>query len=324
MSSIIERLGELTEAKRQERQQKHIALTDYERLDYRTEERSSQADDRLRDGDQSIGKILLDAGKLNPGDAERALRFAREKGVRFGEACQQLKLVSQADIDYALSRQFDFPYLGAGETSLSNELVAAYHPFSAHVEALRALRTQLLLRWFNPQCRSLAIVSTSHKDGRSYLAANLAIVFSQLGEKTLLIDADMRSSRQQELFKLSNQYGLSAMLTRRANGAAIERVGHFANLSIIPAGATPPNPLELVSRTEFKDLLVHEACNYDVILIDTPAFDSSSDAQAVAARAGGALVLAREDRSRLDALSRLTSSIQTANAQVVGCVFNKF
>jgi protein-tyrosine kinase len=273
--------------------------------------------------DRSIGKILLEAGKLKADDAERALRFAKEKSIRFGEACLQLKLVSQSDIDSALSRQFDYPYLHPGDANLSDELVAAYAPFSTQVEALRALRTQLLLRWFTPERKMLAIVSPSRGDGRSYLAANLAIVFSQLGERTLLVDADMRDPRQHELFKLSNQFGLSALLTGRVNGAAIERVNHFANLSVIPVGATPPNPLELVSRPEFRSMLAHESANFDVVLIDTPAAVTSTDAQAVAARAGGALIIAREDRSRFKAISGLTASIQSSRAEVVGCVFNR-
>jgi chain length determinant protein tyrosine kinase EpsG len=276
----------------------------------------------LQAADRSIGKILLDAGKLKPGDAERALRLQKEKDIRFGEACIQLKLVTEEDIDGALSHQFDYPYLRTGETSLSDELVAAYHPFSVQVEELRALRTQLLLRWFSPERRVLAIVSPGRGDGRTYLAANLAVVFSQLGERTLLIDADMRGARQHELFNLSNQYGLSALLTGRANGAAIERVGHFANLSIISAGVAPPNPLELVSRPEFKDFLANESRNFDIVLIDTPAANASSDAQAIAARAGGALVVARENRSRREALERLVESIQSTQSEVVGSVLN--
>lgn len=277
----------------------------------------------LHTADRSIGRILLDAGKLRPGDAERALRLKKEKGIRFGEACVQLGLVTPADIDFALSRQFDYPYLRPGEANLGEELVAAYHPFSEQVEALRALRTQLLLRWFTPERKLLAVVSAVRGDGRTYLAANLAIVFSQLGERTLLIDADMRDARQHKLFSLTNQYGLSALLTGRVNGTAVERIAPFANLSVIAAGARPPNPLELVSRLEFKDMLAKESSNFDVVLIDTPAAESSSDAQAIAARAGGALLIAREDRSRVDALSRLTSAIQSSHAEVVGSVFNR-
>ena len=286
-------------------------------------ERLSDNASGLQLTDRSIGKILLDAGKLKAGEAEQALRLAKEKSIRFGEACLQLKLVTQADIDTALSRQFDYPYLHPGDANLSSELVAAYRPFSEQVESLRALRTQLLLRWFSAERKALAIVSPASGDGRSYLAANLAIVFSQLGERTLLIDADMRDPRQHELFKLSNQYGLSALLTGRVNNSVIERVSHFTNLSVLPAGAIPPNPLELVSRPEFKDMLAHESASFDVVLIDTPTALKTADAQAIAARAGGALIIAREDRSRIEAIARLNAVIQNSRAEVVGCVFNR-
>jgi Mrp family chromosome partitioning ATPase len=126
------------------------------------------------------------------------------------------------------------------------------------------------------------------------------------------------------MFRLANQYGLSALLSGRVNGIAIERVRHFSALSVLPAGGIPPNPLELVSRAEFKDLLAFEESNFDVILIDTPAAARSSDAQAVAARAGGALLVVRENRSRVEGINRLSSAIKSTNAEVVGCVVNRF
>ena len=274
--------------------------------------------------DRSIGRILLDSGKIKPSDADRAFRLAKEKGIRFGEACTRLNLVSSEDIESALALQFGFPYLRPGESNLSDELVAAFDPFSAQVEALRVLRTQLLLRWFDGYRKVLAVVSPSRGDGRSYLAANLAIVFAQLGERTLLIDADMRRPRQHRIFNLANRCGLSALLTGRADGEAIEPITIFNNLSVIPSGATPPNPLELLSRPEFKNLLGNESQHFEVIIVDTPAAESASDAQAIAARAGGALAVAREGRSRVDALGRLSASIQGTRAELVGCVLNRF
>src|SRR5690606_27796073 len=144
------------------------------------------------------------------------------------------------------------------------------------------------------------------------------------GERTLLIDADMRGTRQHQLFRIPNQYGLSSLLTGRVNGWAAERIRHFSDLSVIPAGATPPNPLELVSRPEFRDLLANEAQRFDVVLIDTPAAASSSDAQAIAARAGGALVLGREDRSRVEEPAGLVASLQSTHAEADGCLLNRF
>jgi len=131
---------------------------------------------------RSIGAILMDSGVLTPEDAERILLLQKEQGLRFGEAAVKLGLLSEADIQYALSRQFSYAYLRtAGDKKpLSDELVAAYQPFSPRVEELRAVRSQLMLRWFDKteQRQVLTVVGTERSEGRSHLAANLAVVFS--------------------------------------------------------------------------------------------------------------------------------------------------
>ncbi len=151
---------------------------------------------------------------------------------QFGDAALALKLLTKADIDFALSKQFDYSYLPEQDTSRSPELVAAYKPFSKVGENLRAVRSQLMLRWFNtdPSRKAIALVSPGVGEGRSFVAANLAIVFSQQGERTLLIDADLRQSRQQSLFMLGKSAGLSGILADRA--------GHGGR----PARARPERP----------------------------------------------------------------------------------
>ncbi len=285
----------------------------------RTEPRSA-GDDR------SIGAILIDSGRLTPEDAERILRKQKDESLRFGEAAIKLGLLKEEDIQFALARQFDYPYLLSGESNVSKELVAAYQPFSRQVEALRALRSQLMLRWFNgsPDRRAISIVSSSRKEGRSYLAANLAVVFSQLGERTLLIDADLRHPRQHELFDLANRVGLSQMITGRADESAIERVPAFMDFSVITAGSAPPNPQELLSRVSFSNMLASLSGRYDVIIIDTPAADDGADAQTVAVRTGSALLVDRENRSYVEDLHDLSDSLHHATAAVVGVVMNNF
>ena len=101
---------------------------------------------------RSLGAILIDGGQLTPEDAERILLYQKEHNLRFGEAAMRLGLISEADIQYALSRQFAYAYLRTkpGEPRpLSEDLVAAYQPFSPRVEQLRAIRSQLMLRWFD-------------------------------------------------------------------------------------------------------------------------------------------------------------------------------
>ncbi|MCZ8255735.1 MAG: chain length determinant protein tyrosine kinase EpsG, partial [Polaromonas sp.] len=96
---------------------------------------------------RSMGMILVDAGRLSPLDAERIVHFQRDRGARFGDSGKALGLLTDDDVRFALSVQFDYPYL-ARESNLSRELVAAYQPDSQPVEQLRALRSQLMLRWF--------------------------------------------------------------------------------------------------------------------------------------------------------------------------------
>lgn len=271
-----------------------------------------------------IGGLLVDAGRLRPEDAETILQIQRENGLRFGEAGLQLGLLTRPDIDFALSRQFEYAYLQPGTSQVSGEVIAAYAPFRPEAEALRALRAQLMMRWFDdgPARSALAIVSACRAEGRSYIAANLAVTFSQVGERTLLIDADLRNPRQHELFGLDNRIGLSSLLAMRANGESIQRIAGLPHLSVLPAGAVPPNPQELLTRAAFAQLLQQLAAHYDVILLDSPPAAEAADAETLAVRAGAALMVVRKNSSRAADVRAVTEGI--AKAAIVGAVLNDF
>jgi receptor protein-tyrosine kinase len=277
---------------------------------------------------RSIGDILVASGRLSPADLQRILDSQAKNQVPFGEAALALQLLTKDDIDQALSQQFNYAYLSPGNTSLSPSLVAAYQPFGATSENLRAVRSQLVLRWFNgdPARKVLAVVSAGAGEGRSFVAANLAIVFAQQGQRTLLIDADLRAKPelgQHSLFKLARGNGLSAVLADRASlGDAAQAVPGLANLTVLPAGAVPPNPQELLGNNSFGQLLHSAAQQFDVILIDTPAGADFADAELVAARAGAALIVARKNTSLLPATAKLASRLQSSGVALVGSVLN--
>ena len=275
---------------------------------------------------RSIGAILMDSGVLSPEDAERILLLQKEQGLRFGEAAVRLGLLTEADIQYALSRQFSYAYLRTvgDRKPLSDELVAAYHPFSPRVEELRAIRSQLMLRWFDKseQRQVLAIVGTDRGEGRSALAANLAVVFSQLGERTLLIDGDLRNPRQHDLFLLQNKVGLSTVLSGRSRDEAIIRITDLTGLYVLPAGPTPPNPLELLSRLNFDEFLIHVRASFDVVIFDTPALTSGEDGAMIAVRTGAALAVARSGHTRVSAFNDMVQGLMHAGVAVVGSVLN--
>ncbi len=273
-----------------------------------------------------LGAILIDAGKLTLEEAERVLNVQREQGLRFGDAALKLGLITEADLQLALAHQFDYPYLVPGDSEISPDVVAAYQPFSDQVEALRALRSQLTLRWFGVEegGRALSVVSPSRGEGRSYMAANLAVLFSQLGQRTLLIDADLRSPRQHEFFKLDNRSGLSAVLSGRGDAESIQRVPSFRDLSVLPAGAIPPNPQELLTRPLFQRLLSEMANEFSVIIVDTPARERYADAQAACLATGAALMLVRKDHTRINTVKSFVNELASARIRVLGTVMNEF
>lgn len=275
------------------------------------------------EGENNLGRLLLDHGKIKQPDIERILQYAKKKGLRFGEAAIKLKVVSRADVEYALATQFEYPYLLKGEGGFSKELVAAYQPFTPKVEALRALRSQLMVRWFNDEHNCLAIVSPDSRSGCSYLAANLAIVFSQLGDRTLLVDADMQNARQHTIFSLDNSTGLSAALVGRNLGdLPVHDILLFKNLSVMTAGAPPPNPSELLGRSHFSQIQAQLAKSYDIVLFDTPPGNSSTAAEAVAGVCGGALMVSARDQTRFSEAKAFVDRLKT-HVKIVGAVLSK-
>ncbi len=274
----------------------------------------------------SMGEVLVKAGRLAPQDAERIMHLQREQGLRFGQAGLRLALLTQADIDFALSRQFDYPFLVRGKSNIGESVVAAYEPRHPLVERLRELRTQLMLRWFNGSHahKALAVLSATRGEGRSFIAANLAVLFSQLGRRTLLVDADLRHPCQHQLFGLDNRIGLSALLSGRGGPDTIQRIAGLPHLSVLPAGTTPPNPHELLARPVFASLLSQLAQQVDVVLIDSPATSESADAQVIAVRAGAAMIVVRKNTSRAWRVQGVSHDVSDGKATVVGAVLNDF
>lgn len=275
--------------------------------------------------DRRIGAILAADGRLRPEDIAAVLNAQGEHGLRFGETAVHMKLITREDLRRAIARQYDVPHLLPGNRRVSCELVVAHEPFDRSAEQLRALRTQLLIRWANEgvRRRHLAIVSPGAAEGRSYLAANLAVAFAQLGDRTLLIDCDLRRPRQHHIFGVPDRIGLSALLAGRADHSAILPLPELGRLWLLPAGARPPNPQELLSRDTLAALLDDLQAAFDVVLLDTPAACLYADAQTVAYRAGSALVIARKDHTRLDDTAHVIGELTDMGIRTVGTVYNE-
>lgn len=287
-------------------------------------ELSIAASEKMRRSDSSFGGLLLESGKLTPENAERVLRMHKELGIRYGEAALRMGLLNEADIEQVLARQFDYPYLQAGQGGYSPHLLAAYEPFSPQVEALRAVRSQLMLRWFARGHKSLAVVGIDHGDGASLFCANLAVVFSQLGEHTLLVDANLRTPSQHAIFNTRGRQGLSDILAGRADLDVVEPIESFTDLALLPAGTVPPNPQELLARAGFASLHSRIEQRYDLTLYDVAASSRGLDALVLAARAGGVLIVARKNKTHLGDINALAGQVVQNGARVVGSVMVDF
>ncbi|MFG6432132.1 polysaccharide biosynthesis tyrosine autokinase [Roseateles sp. LYH14W] len=276
--------------------------------------------------DRSIGSILADLRNLSADQVEKIVRHQRDKSVRFGEAAVALGFASSDDVLVALSQQFHYPYAPEESRKASPELAALNQPFGVQAESFRAIRSQIMMRLFNEgQARhAIAVVSPESGDGKTFFAANLAVVLAQLGGRTLLVDADMRHPRQHDVFGLDNKAGLSGILSGRAEAKVIQQVAGVPSLFVLPVGITPPNPLELVERPAFGLLIRELLSKFDHVVVDTPAACYGSDAAVIAARCGAALVVARKDQGRVPALQDLVANLAETPAVLAGVVFNEF
>lgn len=275
--------------------------------------------------DQRIGDILVRMGKMAPEHVEQARAYQLTRGERFGEAAVALGLVTDAEVRWALSQQFHYPYMLDSAAKHCSELVVAADPFCKQAEAIRQLRSQLLMGALSLERprQALAIVSPDRGDGKSFVAANLAIALSQLGARTLLIDADMRQPRLHRMFDMEPTTGLSGILSGRSS-PALARIAGLQNLFVLPVGTMPPNPLELLLRPTFKFMIRDFLGKFDYVLVDTPAATHGSDVNVIANCCGTALAVGRQNRTPLERIDALIKSLAGhGSVRLVGVVMNQ-
>jgi protein-tyrosine kinase len=268
-----------------------------------------------------IGQQLLTAGKLTEDEVLRVVTVQRERKMRFGEVAVDLGFVTAADVNEILARQFSYPVVSLEESGFSPLLVTATQPMGVQAEAFRRLRSQLLLRWFSDRQKSIAVTSCHRGHGSSVLAANLAILFAQLGERTLLIDANLRKPSQMQLFGLQPSTGLTDVLMGRSEtGDVVHPIAAFESLFLLGAGASPPNPQELLSRVPFHYLIETAPANFDIVIVDTPPILQYADAQIVAALTKACVLAIKRNETRVSEINDVRTHLQPTAAELVGAV----
>lgn len=278
------------------------------------------------DNAASLGDILQQTKGLTAEQVERALNYQREHGVRFGEAAVALGFAKPDDVIWALAQQFHYPYLPSEQRHHSEELVVANDPFSEEVEAFRDLRSQLVLGVLGETDvrRALAITSADVGDGKTFVAANLAVAFSQLPGRTLLIDANLRQPRLHKVFGVDSGSGLTGLLAGRSEANVIRPVEHLPNLYMMPAGVLAPNPTELLQRASFSLLLRELLGKFDHVLVDTPPHAAGSDARIISVHCGATLLVGRRNATRMPGMQSLVKLLNKSQVKIAGILINEF
>lgn len=268
---------------------------------------------------QRMGPMLIARGKLSARDLAAISRTQAQHGLRFGEAAVKLGLIDKADVNAVLAEQFAYTSLPPKNSKLDTRLSTLFQPESPQAEALRSLRSELLMRYVqpNPQ-RSLAVVASQDSEEIALTAANLAICFAQLGYRTLLVDTNLRDSQLNPLFGLHpHAPGLADRLAGRQTLAPIP-IAEVASLWLMPSGTKAPNPQELLAGHQYRDYLMQSQQLFDVVLISTAPMDSNRDAQIVAVHSGAVLVVAHTNKTRTRALTSMCQRLRDLGVRLLG------
>ncbi len=271
----------------------------------------------------SIGNILVQAGRLTTQDLNRIVALQGKENILFGEAAVALGILSEEDVRWALASQYSYPYPGADDPRLSKDLLVLHEPFGSRVESFRSIRSALIFSGVGKLVSSIGVVSPGEGEGRSFIAANLALVFAQLGSRTLLVDLNFRAPRLHSLFQLKNNCGASSLIIKRALMEDAVQQTSLGTLDILPSGPKPPNPLELLSWNDTKELFATLREQYEVIIVDTPAFGNTADALVISGLCDGTLLVARKGVTKNAAFGQMKKQLDTAGAKVLGAVVNE-
>ncbi|MGL9750010.1 CpsD/CapB family tyrosine-protein kinase [Enterococcus sp. DIV0170] len=205
-------------------------------------------------------------------------------------------------------------------------LISIENRFSPITEQYRNVRTSIqFAASAGDPLKLLLVTSTEQEEGKTTLAANLAVVMSETNKKVLLIDGDLRRATAGKYFNMrSNQaVGLSTLLNngRSSLNEAIQRT-QVKNLDFLPAGPIPPNPSELLNSLRLNELFSELEDQYDAIIVDSPPLLVVTDAQIFSSKVDGVILVVRENRTKRNNLIKCKTLLERSKAHLIGVVYN--
>lgn len=214
--------------------------------------------------------------------------------------------------------------IAAGSSTVDPMLITHYQSNSIGAEAYRGVRTSLYFSTQGAGHQVIQVTSPNVSDGKSTLAANLAVSIAQSGKRTLLVDCDFRKPRVHKIFNVPATVGMASVMVGQADLNSAAQPTVIPNLSVMPCGPRPANPAELLTSPRFKELLEELRSKYDFVVVDTPPVLVVTDPAVVAPRVDGVVLCIRVTKNGRPFAERAREVLASVGANVLGVVVNGF
>lgn len=203
-------------------------------------------------------------------------------------------------------------------------IISYNDPKSVISEQYRAIRTNIEYSNVDQNTKTILVTSSDKNEGKTTTVSNLAVSFANLNKKVLIIDCDLRNPSIHKMFKINNIYGLTDILAKdRAVDKCIQET-ELENLYVLTAGATPPNPAEILSSEKMKNLIEDLKNIYDYIFIDTPPIGLVTDAGVLSSFIDGVVLVVKSESIEKKYLEETKKKLDAVDARILGAILNSY
>jgi len=201
-------------------------------------------------------------------------------------------------------------------------LITDTNPRSPISETYRSLRSNIEFSSIDREIRTLMLTSAGPAEGKSTTTANLAVTYAQAGKRVLVIDADLRKPTLHHTFGITNRWGLTSVMVGQAPLEQAIQDTNVENLWCLTSGPLPPNPSEMLASNKMTALIENLKKEFDIILFDTPPVIAVTDAQIVASKCDGVVLVIDYGNVKKEIALKAKQLLEMAHANLLGVVIN--